>query len=135
MLFRSARQESAAPILMSPAIANSAIPIQAVEGAPSLSSLCMPSRAKAGRTTDNAAPHRDLEKSRVRGSNAGQHHTQPGTAGAEAYDAVFVSLAVFQRPMIADSWEALYPTRLNFPQPEIDPSDELRTSDHLTMTC
>jgi len=125
MLFRSARQESAAPILMSPAIANSAIPTQAVEGAPSLSSLCMPSRAKAGRTTDNAAPHRDLEKSRVRGSNAGQHHTQPGTAGAEAYDAVFVSLAVFQRPMIAYSWEALYPTRLGFRQPAMDYSEEL----------
>src|SRR5437773_7604743 len=110
---------------MSPAIANSAIPIQAAEDALWLGSPCMPSPAKTGRTTYNATPHRDLEKSRVRGSNAGQHHTQPGTAGAEAYDAVFVSLAVFQRPMIPSSWEALYPTWLSFRQPEMDHSEEL----------
>src|SRR2546425_874906 len=81
----------------------------------------MPSRAKTGRITSNAMPRRDLEKSRAPESNAGQYHTRPGTAGAEAYDAVFVSLAVFQRPMIAYSWEALYPTRLSFRQPETKP--------------
>ena len=85
----------------------------------------MPSRAKTGRITSNAMPRRDLEKFRAPESNAGQYHTRPSTAGAEAYDAVFVSLAVFQRPMIAYSWEALYPTRLGFRQPAMDYSEEL----------
>src|SRR5207244_318283 len=51
----------------------------------------MPSRAKTGRITSNAMPRRDLEKFRAPESNAGQYHTRPSTAGAEAYDAVFVS--------------------------------------------
>src|SRR5438132_11627154 len=95
----------------------------------------MPSRAKTGRITSNAMPRRDLEKFRAPESNAGQYHTRPSTAGAEAYDAVFVSLAVFQRPMIAYSWEALYPTRLSFRQPEMDHSEELLTPASIIMMC